>query len=92
MRRTKIAPVLTALLQDLTRQANEPRKKSYPMPGDAQIARLATAELRAIVAAVRAAERVVRSSRRVSGPFHGVSTLDAPLARLRRASHPGEER
>jgi hypothetical protein len=54
MSRTKIAPVLSALLKDLARQANEPRKKSYPMPGDAGVARLATAEHRALVAVYRA--------------------------------------
>jgi hypothetical protein len=53
----KTAPVLSALMQDLSRQANEPRKKSHPMPGDARVARMATAELRALVAVAREARR-----------------------------------
>lgn len=55
MGRKKIAPVLTALMQDLTEQAARPQRKSYPMPGDSRVARYASAELRALLAVARAA-------------------------------------
>jgi hypothetical protein len=80
MRRTKIAPALT--------QVSAFRED-------------ARAELRALLAVVRAAEATIRMEEKLGGAtilsdpsaFHprDVTTARA-LARLRRASHPGEER
>jgi hypothetical protein len=74
MTRPKIAPVLSALMQDLTRMASEPRKKSYPVPGDAQIARRATAELRALRAVAREARSLL--------PWDYSGSLGRALSRL----------
>jgi hypothetical protein len=55
MSRTKIAPVLSALVKDLWGRAKTPpptRQKA----GDAQLLRIAEAELRAVLAVVRAAK------------------------------------
>lgn len=83
-RRTKIAPVLSALLDDL-RNASGARA---PLPGDMAILRIASDELRAMEAVIARAEivhaRYLRQWQRRQNKAE--DQLGSALSRLRRAS------
>jgi hypothetical protein len=90
---TPLAPVLTALLADL----RAPDRKRLGMPGDAQVLRLATAELARLKAVVRALDRMLREDRtRHPGHLPGswleaASKGERALARLEAAGRRKEE-
>jgi hypothetical protein len=99
MRRTKIAPVLSALLDDCLDNAGDAK-----YPGDAQVIRIARAQFAALLAVAKAADEirpavvgllaavsVLKGGSKVEKPTQ-LDALDRALARIERASHPGEER